>query len=239
MSGCARFPIDVDGDLTTTPGSCSEIPVVIHGLPFITLEIAIKIIRTNGTAMTCNLIRNFVIPYINGTWQQAGIRFRLRSCMDVVPNATNGDANSTQRDERCFNRRFFTDRDAFMNVFVQAGPSRVYPDSYGYAMRSYTGRGRLSGQSYIMMNERYLHEGRITEMNLGLWASTLAHELGHTLDLEHNNLPGYLMYADAEGNEPTPGEDRYLTDQEVTVARARANRGVIPWDFRGVTSFQF
>lgn len=221
MSGCQNFPIDVDGSVGVTPGTVPEIPINVDTpTPIYNLAMNVNIIRGGSSAITCNHISNVVIPYVNGIWANAGINIYLKSCR-CVTSIPNCNPTATKPAERVFNRRFLTDQESYLNVFIV--PETLFINSAGYTVTRYTGEG------YIVMGEMANNR----RWNLGRFSNILSHEIGHMLGIKnHNPDPKFLMhYKNAHWNDPYPGNENSLSYNEIQIARFYAARGIIPWNF--------
>lgn len=223
MSGCARFPIEVDGSLDTCSGT-RDWPVVLDApTPLLRLSMSVNIIRRDGpdgtSQLTCWHFNNYVVPYLNRVWEPAGIQFWVKSSREV--DEIRRPLHETSLPiEALFHRPFLTDRQAFFNIFVVQKT-----EDPGFTVSRPT---HNPGAHFIVIGE---NSNRST-YSLGRIANTLAHELGHALDLGHVTNPRNLMFYQAAYTwDPVPQIEEELNAQQIDTARARALRGVIPWDF--------
>lgn len=213
------------GGLNVSPGDSFLSPIVIDKpQPVFNLSVSVTLVRGVRSSMTRSDFENFLIPYINRIWYPASIQFYLRSWNEIPYNR-----NVHTRNFRALfgddvnygvNLDFTLEREAYFNVYIFP----YHTTTLGVSMVRDTGR---SINSYIGLFEEGEDRdlGRRVRWNLGHLGQTLAHELGHSLSLEHNLVRGYLMfYAQSGIWDPLPGMTDKLTQSEITAARASIGR---------------
>lgn len=226
MSGCFRFPVELDSGLTVVAGSIPECPIDVESLrnwEDIVLTLSVNFIVGNGSNMLRHHIDNFVIPYMNRIWKPAGVQFTTRRAVHVQERE---NVSPTERvDERNFDRYALRDTGAHFNIFVVPFISSGLA---GYASLRST-PGYMDRDAYIVMAENR-QDGE--PWNLGRFANTLAHEVGHILGLMHVTERGNLMYeSNAHDDDPIAGQEERLTPLHIEVARMYARRGLVSWNF--------
>lgn len=135
--------------------------------------------------MTCDDIETTVFDHVNKLWSQAGISFAVKTCR-VVPAILPSDENEVwgvKNCEKLFNRCKLEDFRA-INLYIVPIINGV---TTGYtAYTTDTGR-----KLFILMAEHTTFQRR----TLHQFASTLAHEIGHYLNLGHVDDETNIMYA--------------------------------------------
>lgn len=204
--------------------------------PVIYLDISVNV--ANGSEMTDYVFRNWVMYEINRIWKQAGIQFRCINYRTYNPQWRHRCHAIATPAENYFDRRFLTDPQADINVFVipfgeplaPAGPNpNPFERVMGYRAWMPDQPGANLGAGYIVLTE-----GVDTRFQVRRFSNIFAHEIGHMLTGSgHNQATSYLMFPHAESGEPQPGEEK-LNTREITTARQTAQSGLFRWDFGGV-----
>ena len=164
---------------------------------------------TTAPELNCTLGQSEIkalMDKVNHIWKQAGIQWTIESI--VTRTASSHDFPPLMGDESRFEIR---------ERLVSISPKEESrPRLWKIAI---IGRypGRAGGVNIRETHTTYFVER--TPRGTKGYPMVLAHELGHSLGLQHTNLPGNLMQVGKPTDMP------YLTKEQIEVARVQATKG--------------
>lgn len=148
-----------------------------------------------------------VLAVANQRWRQASINFNLRRFQQIRPQSTRqyvwGEDWAPFFDEVMTPQRTW-DLDAQVNVFLVP---YLAPRSLGFT----NSWGPLGHERSYLIFLAETHPTTLQTRTSVAVGNTLAHELGHNLELQHNPSRDYLMYYDYDegGGLLSPDEIRF------------------------------
>lgn len=193
----------------------------------ININLSVTVTMISTRRLTCQIMRNDILTYVNNVWSAAGISIYVKSCNSIIGQDGIGDPNANWP-ERNFDRKALTDPSSQINLFVV---HEVEEGNSGYTIRQLEGNDEYYGASYMVIGEGT----RTVDWGVARIANTLAHEIGHVLGLEHHNTPNHLMNTHAASDaDPMNGTEEALMDSEINKAREMASKPMNPWNFSSV-----
>lgn len=227
MSGCERYPIDLSyGGLCCVQGSSEAVPINVDA-PRQISNVRMKVNFIDTQAMTENIFKSLVVPYLNRVYLQAGVNLYVSGVSHAKEvRHCNRSAPPGYPAERYFCRRLLTDMTSHINVFV-VRDTLMGALGYCWQLRDSYPDGDITGENYIVIGER--QEGRW--LSLGSFANVLAHEIGHAFGLDHHPDRNHLMYWEGHTHEPEPGQGELLDQAEIDQIRTTVEIGFTTWNF--------
>lgn len=169
--------------------------------------------------ITCDDIRQYVVPILNYIYRDTGVGFTVNHCAVTPAEEQTGnpyDVDDVRKIEELFELQPFYDSSS-MNIFVVplcAG------DVLAYQLESDDG-------TFIVMGENDPETCRpLTKMQ---FAETLAHEIGHDLGLlnHHPDVTNLMYWSDSSGVQLTSRQNKKVLQTALSkypLRRVRARR---------------